>query len=82
MSIGEDRIRLASTTTSVIFAAHPTSTIASLDVFSEDGRVFGYVVKQKGSGTKCHVFRCSRPSLAFAIVDIIKEVIQDNYKVR
>ncbi|XP_065179086.1 uncharacterized protein LOC135809627 [Sycon ciliatum] len=80
MDVGEDRIRLTGITNSVIFAAHPTSSIASLNVFSEDGRVFGYVVKQKGSGTKCHVFRCSRPSLAFAIVDIIKDVIQDNYK--
>ena len=79
MDISSDRIRLSDVSTSAIFAAHQTTSIASLGAFSEDSRVFGYVVKQKRMGTKCHIFRCSRPSEGLAVIDIIRDVCQESY---
>ena len=76
MHINLERIRLSNTG---IFAAHPPAAIAAVGAFKEDSRVFGYVLRQKGLPSKCHVFRCSRPSTALSIIACIRDVCQESY---
>ena len=80
MDLDVDRIRLSKLKDNGIFASHRYHAITSVGSFSEDSRVFGYVVRQRTAQTHmCHVFRCSRPTNALAILECIKDACQESY---
>eukprot|EP00117_Sycon_ciliatum_P009139 scpid8499/ scgid1064/ len=83
MDLDTDRVQLRKTTSNVIYASHQTHAISSVGAFSEDCRVFGYVLRQRASPDPvCHIFRCSRPSTALAILECIKDMCQESYMSR